>query len=585
MPAPFLILPYGMDAGAVPSDIHRLRSARPRMPRLRIPTVVAMTFRATVKLARSIALLPLVAGCAEEAEIPVYRLVPLETRDIVLSAEAAGTIEPVTTIEVKSKASGEIIQIAVETGDRVLRGDLLVRVDQRVARNALTQSEADLEVSEAQLDNARAQFERSEALHATQYISDEEYEAARLALANARASLVRAERNLEDARISFEDTEVRAPAAGVVLSRNVEVGSVIQSASQNVSGGSILLRMADLDTVQVRTLVDETDIGKLSAGLPVTITVDAYPGRDFKGSVLKIEPEALEQQNVVMFPVLVRIGNQEGLLRSGMSCEVEIHLGSSERVLAVPNAALRTDGDVASAAQVLGLDMTVVREQLEATTSSRPGTAPTGQPSAAAGGETITFRDREITLPEGLTAAEVQPVLDKIQSGGFQSMTEEDRAIMARVREAGGMGGQRAGGQRPAGAGGQRPGGAGGQRPGGAPGQPAEAEVSSATTSPGEAGADDEDVPVGRTTITDLAGRYVVFVMRDGVPTAVRIRTGLTDMDYSEVLSGLTASDSVLVLPSAALVQSQQELQQRIQERTGGALPGMTGGGGRPPGR
>ncbi|MGB5673564.1 MAG: HlyD family efflux transporter periplasmic adaptor subunit, partial [Gemmatimonadota bacterium] len=367
------------------------------------------------------------------------------------------------------------------------------------------------------------------------------------------------------------------------LSRNVEVGSVIQSASQNVSGGSVLLRMADLDTVQVRTLVDETDIGKLSAGLPVTITVDAYPGQDFRGSVLKIEPEALEQQNVVMFPVLVRIGNEEGLLRSGMSCEVEIHLGSSKGVLAVPNAALRTDGDVASAAQVLGLDMTVVREQLEARPGSRPSAAPSGQPAATAGGETITFRDREITLPEGLTAAEVQPVLDKIQSGGFQSMTEEDRAIMARVRDAGGMGGQRAGGQRPAGAGGQRPGGAGGQRPGGAAGQPTQAGASGAA--PAEDGAEAEAAPVGRTTITDLAGRYVVFVMRDGVPTAVRIRTGLTDMDYSEVLSGLTASDSVLVLPSAALVQSQQELQDRIEQRTGGAMPGMTGGGGRPPGR
>ena len=401
---------------------------------------------------------------------------------------------------------------------------------------------------------------------------------------SARASLVRAERNLEDARISFEDTEVRAPAAGVVLSRNVEVGSVIQSASQNVSGGSVLLRMADLDTVQVRTLVDETDIGKLSAGLPVTITVDAYPGRDFSGSVLKIEPEALEQQNVVMFPVLVRIGNQEGLLRSGMSCEVEIHLGSAEGVLAVPNAALRTDSDVASAAQVLGLDMAVVREQLEAGPRARPAAAPSGQSSAAAGGETITFRDREITLPEGLTAAEVQPVLDKIQSGGFQSMTEEDRAIMARVREAGGMGGQRAGGQRPGGAGGQRPGVAGAQRPGGALGQPTGEGVPGSAGSQGEADTEAGELPVGRTTITDLAGRYVVFVMRGGVPTAVRIRTGLTDMDYSEVLSGLTVSDSVLVLPSAALVQSQQELQERIEQRTGGAMPGMTGGG-RPPGR
>ncbi|MBT8478464.1 MAG: efflux RND transporter periplasmic adaptor subunit [Gemmatimonadetes bacterium] len=519
-----------------------------------------MKHLATATLARSTILALLVAGCADEVEIPVYRLVPVETRDIVLSAEAAGTIEPVTTIEVKSKASGEIIEIAVETGDRVVRGDLLVRVDQRVARNALTQAEADLEVSEAQLDNARAQFERSEALHATEYISDEEYETARLTVANARASLVRSQRGLEDARISFEDTEVRAPAAGIVLSRSVEVGSVIQSASQNVSGGSVLLRMADLDTVQVRTLVDETDIGKLSAGLPVTITVDAYPGRDFTGSVLKIEPEALEQQNVVMFPVLVRIGNEEGLLRSGMSCEVEIHLGSREGVVAVPNAALRTDTDVGSASQVLGLDMDTVREQLAAGSASRPRVSGAGRP---AGGETITFRDREITLPAGLTVAEVQPVLDKLQSGGFQSLTDEDRAVMARLREASGFGGQRPGGQPP--------GREGGQRPEGAP--------------PGEADNDADPEPVRRAAIADLSGRYIVFVMRDGVPTAVRIRTGLTDMDYSEVLSGLVASDSVLVLPSAALVQSQQELQERIQQRTGGAMPGVSGGGGRPPGR
>ena len=539
-----------------------------------------MKHRTAVTLPRLIVLVLLVTGCAEEVEIPVYRLVPVETRDIVLSAEAAGTIEPVTTIEVKSKASGEIIEIAVETGDRVVRGDLLVRVDQRVARNALTQAEADLEVSEAQLDNSRAQFERSEALHVTQYISDEEYETARLTFANARASLVRSQRNLEDARISFEDTEVRAPAAGIVLSRSVEVGSVIQSASQNVSGGSVLLRMADLDTVQVRTLVDETDIGKLSAGLPVTITVDAYPDRDFTGSVLKIEPEALEQQNVVMFPVLVRIGNQEGQLRSGMSCEVEIHLGSREGVLAVPNAALRTDGDVGSAAMVLGFDMDAVREQLAAGPGARPGAADgarerrttaqaAGSSTEAAGGETITFRDREISLPEGLTVAEVQPVLDKMQSGGFQSMTDEDRAIMARLREAGGFGGQ-----RPGRTGGQRPGGAGQLPPGGAR-APAPAF---------ESGDAAEPEPVRRASITDLSGRYIVFVMRDGVPRAVRIRTGLTDMDYSEVLSGLTASDSVLVLPSAALVQSQQELQDRIEQRTGGAMPGM-GGGGRPPRR
>lgn len=134
-------------------------------------------------------------------------------------------------------------------------------------------------------------------------------------------------RALEDARIAFEETEVRAASPGVILGRNVEVGSVIASASRDVSGGAVLMRMASLDTVQVRALVDERDIGMIRDGMPVTITVEAFPNRPFSGQVLRIGAEAVVQQNVTMFPVLVRIANQQGLLRPGMNAEVEIHIG------------------------------------------------------------------------------------------------------------------------------------------------------------------------------------------------------------------------------------------------------------------
>src|SRR5574341_2581520 len=131
---------------------------------------------------------------------------------------------------------------------------------------------------------------------------------------------------------------------------------VIQSATSNVGGGTTLLQMANLDTVQVRGLVDETDIGKIQPGMSVTITVDAFPNRPFDGTVLKIEPQATVQQNVTMFPVLVRIPNPNHLLKPGMNTEVEVHVGERQNVLAIPNAALRTQRDVSSAAQVLGLD-------------------------------------------------------------------------------------------------------------------------------------------------------------------------------------------------------------------------------------
>lgn len=269
-----------------------------------------------------------VMGCNEQVvEDGGYEIATVSRRDIIVSANAAGLVEPVKTVEVKSKASGEIIEVLIEEGDRVVAGQLLVRVDPRIPLNGVMQAEADSVVARAELDNAEAQLRRAEALHETQSITDLEFEQARLAQASAAARVISAGRAVEDAKISFEDTEVRAATSGTMLGRSVEVGTVIASASRDVSGGAVLMRMASLDTVQVRALVDETDIGMIQQQMPVTMTVEAYPNRPFDGEVLRIGAEALVEQNVTMFPVLVRIDNREGLLRPGMNAEVEIHIG------------------------------------------------------------------------------------------------------------------------------------------------------------------------------------------------------------------------------------------------------------------
>lgn len=411
------------------------------------------------------------AGCKKETPQVAYRAVPVERRDIVVNAQAAGAIQPDTTVEVKSKASGEILQLNAETGDVVKRGAPLVRIDPRNARNALAQAQADLDVAQAQLANATSQKRRADELFKSQSITEQEHEQALLDYANASAAVVRAKVSVDNARIQLEDTDVRAPITGTILEKDVERGTVIASATSNVSGGTTLLKMANLQLVQVRALVDETDIGKVKPGQPATITVDAYPNRTFEGTVLKIEPQAQTEQNVTVFPVLVRIQNEEGLLRPGMNTEVEIHIGSRENVAAVPNAALRTLRDVGSAAQVLGLSPEQVQQQLA---SAAP-------------------------QPAGTTA-----------SAG------------ASPRAPGADSGRRA---RPARGGG---------------------------------------------------GRYIVFAKRHGEPTPVWISTGLTDLDYSEVRQGLQVGDSVYVLPSASLIQSQQDLQQRINRVTGGGgVPGM----------
>ena len=480
-----------------------------------------------------------VSACSEEEAAPVFQPIPLSTRDIVVSASAAGVVEPIITVDIKSKASGELLEVRVDVGDVVEPGQLLVKVDPRVPSNALRQAQADLDVARASLTNAEAQLRRSEELFATRSITETEYEAAVLSAANARAQLIRSERQVEDAQIAFDDTDVRAPGRGVIITKSVEVGTVIQSATSNVGGGAVLFQMANLDTVQVRALVDETDIGKIQPGMDVSITVEAYPNRPFRGRVLKIEPQATVSQNVTMFPVLMRIANENTMLKPGMNAEVEVSIGRREGALAVPNAALRTDRDVASAAIVLGLNPESVQEQIaearQPASARQEGRPANGDSSAAENGrqrETITVMGREIPVPEGHTAAEVEAVFAKMRTGGPQALNAQEQALLRQMRPAGsGMGGGR------------------------------------------DATQSDESASL-------FGGDYVVFVLRDGKPAPVSVKTGLTDLDYSEVINGLTPSDTVLVLPSASLLASQQEFQDRIQSRMGGVIPGSGGGGG-----
>ena len=370
-------------------------------------------------------------ACTEEARAPQVRLVPATPRDIVVSASAAGVIEPITLVEVKSKASGEIVEVLVDEGDEVRENQLLVRVDPRIPANAVVQAEADSVVARAELDNADAQLERAETLHATQAITDLEFEAARLARATAYAALIRARRALEDAKIAHEDTEVRAAISGIVLGRPVEVGSVIASASRDVSGGAVLLRMASLDTVQIRALVDETDIGMVRPGMAVTTVVAAYPNRPFEGEVLRIGAEAVVEQNVTMFPVLARITNSDNMLRPGMNAEVEIHIGEARNVLAVPYTALRPPGELEPAAAVLGLSPEDVRRQVAA--SRLPGShadaaaslddGPVDEPDRALfGGEYIVFVKRDgspqaVRVRTGLTDFAYTTVLSGLTRG------------------------------------------------------------------------------------------------------------------------------------------------------------------------
>src|SRR2546428_666767 len=416
-----------------------------------------------------------IASCRKAPPAPAYETVPVARRDIIVSATASGVIQPILTLSVKSKASGEIIAMPVQTGDEVKKGQLLAKVDPRIPQNNLTQAQANLTVAKAQLDNATAQLKRSQALYQTQSITQAGYDSAQLAGATAQAAVVNAQASLQTAKDAMEDTHLGAPITGTVLELDAVLGTVISSPTNDVGGGTVILKMANLDTVQVSALVDETDVGKVQAGMPVTITVDAFPNRTFDGSVLKIAPQAKVTQNVTMFPVQVNVPNAGHVLKPGMNTEVEIHIGQRQGVLAVPNAALRTPRDVASAARVLGLDVQAVERQLASPDSNGGNATPLAGADTTDGSKlhpaepkpgraTVTTPGgRVITLPPGVTPEQVKAAFAKRMTG--QELTPAEQALLAQIRgqfqappqgDAGGGGAGGAGGAGGGGAGAPR---------------------------------------------------------------------------------------------------------------------------------
>src|SRR5581483_567615 len=176
----------------------------------------------------ALAALAAAGACQQAQPAPLYEKAPVERRDIVVMAVAAGVIQPRLTYSVKSKAWGEIIALPVQTGDEVRRGQLLARIDPRIPRNNLAEAQAALDKAKAQLANALA----------------------RAAVATAQAAL-------QTAQDAMEDTQVRAPITGTVLELDVALGTVISSPT--LGGGTVILKMANLDTVRDSALVPEAD--------------------------------------------------------------------------------------------------------------------------------------------------------------------------------------------------------------------------------------------------------------------------------------------------------------------------------------
>ncbi|MGB5107730.1 MAG: efflux RND transporter periplasmic adaptor subunit [Candidatus Zixiibacteriota bacterium] len=295
------------------------------------------------------------SGGGEDAALAVQSKVVMPTRgDLRVTISSTGKVEPVKTVEVKSKASGEIIQLQFEEGDYVHQGDLLCKIDPEQVQFEYDKAVADLAVAKASMQTTEREVNRQKELFDKDMVSEAEMEGTQLTLEQARASLVRAQAAVADAKKRLDDTVVRSPISGLIIQSNVEEGNIIASGISNVSGGTALMQIAQVDSVYIVAQVDETDIGKVELGQKVEVEADAFPDETFKGEVLKIAPMAVVQQNVTIFEVTTKVDNAERKLKSGMNANIEIITAFAENALLVPNAAVKDPKRMGMGGETLG---------------------------------------------------------------------------------------------------------------------------------------------------------------------------------------------------------------------------------------
>jgi HlyD family secretion protein len=267
-----------------------------------------------------------------------YRFASIEHGDLESAVSATGTLNAVTTVQVGTQVSGQVAAIYVDFNDHVKQGQLLARIDPTLSEQAVSEAQAGLARSQAEVAQARETYNRNKSLYADKVVTDQEMSTAKYALDVAQANLRSSQVSLDRARRNLAYTEIYAPVDGIVVERKVDVG---QTVAASLSAPELFSIAKDLSHMQILASVDESDIGAIKEGMPVHFTVPAYDKQTFNGVVKQVRLQSATTENVVSYTVAVDVANATGKLLPGMTATAEFVTGAAQNALLVPNAALR----------------------------------------------------------------------------------------------------------------------------------------------------------------------------------------------------------------------------------------------------
>ncbi len=283
---------------------------------------------------------------------PKYVTAPVTRGAIVRAVNASGSVNPVVTVQVGSYVSGPIQAIYADYNAAVKQRQLIAKIDPRPfevkaaqSRAALANAKAQLLKSQADLEYKKLAYERNRAMVREGAVSQDIADSMRNAYKQAVAQVALDEANIQqqqamlrEAEVNLGYTNIVSPVDGTVVSRNVDVGQTVAASFQTPT---LFLIAKDLTQMEVDTNVSESDIGAVQAGQPATFTVDAFPNREFEGSVQQVRQAPITVQNVVTYNVVVDVANPELLLKPGMTANLTIVTARRDNAVRVPLQALR----------------------------------------------------------------------------------------------------------------------------------------------------------------------------------------------------------------------------------------------------
>jgi HlyD family secretion protein len=279
--------------------------------------------------------------------------------DVTATISATGTIEPLEVVDVGAQIAGRVAAFGkdrngktVDYGSVVEQGALLAKIDDSVysadlsvAKAGRLSAAANLEQMSAKLDQSTAEWNRAQELFKANLVAQTDYDTAKanyaIAKANvsvARSGVAQSQADLEKAERNLGFCTIDSPVSGVIIDRRVNIGQTVVS---SLNAPSLFLIARDLTKMQIWVALNEADVGRIKLGGPATFTVDAFPGREFQGTVGKVRLNATMAQNVVLYTVEVDIENPDKLLLPYLTANVRFILSRETNVLLVPNAALR----------------------------------------------------------------------------------------------------------------------------------------------------------------------------------------------------------------------------------------------------